>query len=246
MNILTAFQTDIGDAGPSVLAMGKLRDLSYPPYSPELALLDFHLFPYLKEFGSGKRFASIEEVERSVDGYFNSLPDSFPEGNTDIGEMLDQIWKFSRKLKPKNKRGPLSKQKQDTGKYQTDANWVDQVEAVEKESLSDDVDLAFKNKSLLAVITNLQSAFGNMDQEFLTSQLCSFCLPLSFVLGSVQENHLLGIMKRVIFRWFPYVCDFPLRQVREANLLALALVLHHLHNYLPSNATISKLQARQT
>ncbi|UYV78785.1 hypothetical protein LAZ67_16002773 [Cordylochernes scorpioides] len=35
------------------------------------------------------RFA-FKEVEKAVDEYFNSLPDSFPGRNTDIGETLDQ------------------------------------------------------------------------------------------------------------------------------------------------------------
>ncbi|UYV82179.1 EHMT1 [Cordylochernes scorpioides] len=35
-------------------------------------------------------FSSNEEVERVVDGYFNSLPDSLSGRNTNIGEMLDQ------------------------------------------------------------------------------------------------------------------------------------------------------------
>ena len=47
-----------------------------PPYSPDLAPSDFHLFPNLKKFVSGKCFVSNEEVERVVDEYFNSLPDS--------------------------------------------------------------------------------------------------------------------------------------------------------------------------
>lgn len=57
-----------------------------PPYSPDLAPSDFHLFADLKKFVSGKRFASNEKVERAVDEYFRSLPG----GNTDVGETLDQ------------------------------------------------------------------------------------------------------------------------------------------------------------
>ncbi|GFY56537.1 hypothetical protein TNIN_479261 [Trichonephila inaurata madagascariensis] len=61
--------------------MGKLRDLGYNllshhPYSPDLGLSDFHLFPNLTNFFSGKLFASNEEVERAVDGYLHRLPDS--------------------------------------------------------------------------------------------------------------------------------------------------------------------------
>ncbi|UYV67618.1 hypothetical protein LAZ67_5001385 [Cordylochernes scorpioides] len=69
-----------------VLTIGKLQDLRYdlfshPPYSPDLAPSDSHLFPYLKEFVSGKCFTSNEEVERVVDEHFNRLLDFyFQEG----------------------------------------------------------------------------------------------------------------------------------------------------------------------
>jgi Transposase. len=78
------FQQDNTTAHKSVLPMGKLLDLRYnllghPIYSPDLAP-DFHLFPNLK-FVSGKHLASNEEVERALDVYFYSLPDShFQEG----------------------------------------------------------------------------------------------------------------------------------------------------------------------
>lgn len=80
------FHQDNAPVHKSALAMGKLRDLGYdllghPPYSPDLAPSDFHLFPNLKKFVSGKRFSSNEEVELAVDDYFNSLPEShFREG----------------------------------------------------------------------------------------------------------------------------------------------------------------------
>ena len=49
------FHQDNAPAHKSVLAMGKLRDLHYkflehPPYSPDLAHLDFLLFPKLEHF----------------------------------------------------------------------------------------------------------------------------------------------------------------------------------------------------
>ena len=78
----------------SVLAMGKLRDLRYdllshPPYSPDLASSDFHLFPNLKKFVSEKHLVSNEEIERAVDEYFNSLADShFWEGIP----ILEKSW----------------------------------------------------------------------------------------------------------------------------------------------------------
>ncbi|UYV83917.1 hypothetical protein LAZ67_X000603 [Cordylochernes scorpioides] len=50
---------DNAPAHKSVLAMGKLQDLKNDPfYFPDLAPLDFHLFPNLKKLVSGKRFTS--------------------------------------------------------------------------------------------------------------------------------------------------------------------------------------------
>jgi len=52
------FYQDNAPAHKSVLAIGKLRDMHYellehPPYSPDLALSDFFLFPKLKLFYAG-------------------------------------------------------------------------------------------------------------------------------------------------------------------------------------------------
>ncbi|UYV63580.1 hypothetical protein LAZ67_2004876 [Cordylochernes scorpioides] len=50
--------------------------LSQSPYSPDLATSDIHLSLHLKKFVSGKRFASNEEVEITVNEYSNRLPNS--------------------------------------------------------------------------------------------------------------------------------------------------------------------------
>lgn len=75
------FHQDNAPAYKSVLAMGKLRDLKYevlehPPYSLDLAPSDFHLFPNLKKFMSGKHFSSNEEAIAAVEGYFADLAES--------------------------------------------------------------------------------------------------------------------------------------------------------------------------
>ena len=58
--------------------MGKLKDLHYellehPPYSTDLALSDFSLFPKLKLFLAGQRFSSNQEAIAAVEGYFANL-----------------------------------------------------------------------------------------------------------------------------------------------------------------------------
>ena len=54
----------------------KFELLEHPPYSPDLAPSDFHLFPELKKFMRGKRFSSNEGVIAAVEAYFADLPDS--------------------------------------------------------------------------------------------------------------------------------------------------------------------------
>ncbi|GBM67832.1 hypothetical protein AVEN_224518-1, partial [Araneus ventricosus] len=45
----------------------------HPPYSPDLAPNDFHLFLKLKEFLRGKCFGSDEELENTVTTWFSEL-----------------------------------------------------------------------------------------------------------------------------------------------------------------------------
>lgn len=49
----------------------------HPPYSPDLAPSDFHLFPKLKEHLSGMKFSSDEEVKTAVTDYLNGLAEEF-------------------------------------------------------------------------------------------------------------------------------------------------------------------------
>jgi hypothetical protein len=58
--------------------MGKLRDLHYellehPPYFPDLASSDFHLFPKLKFFLAAQRFSSNQEATTAAEDYFADL-----------------------------------------------------------------------------------------------------------------------------------------------------------------------------
>jgi len=44
--------------------------LPHPPYSPDLAPSDFHLFGPLKEFLGGQQFSTDDEVKQPVLGWF--------------------------------------------------------------------------------------------------------------------------------------------------------------------------------
>jgi histone-lysine N-methyltransferase SETMAR len=71
------FHQDNAPVHTSVIAMAKINALKFEllphtPYSPDLAPSDYFLFPNLKKWLTGKRFANNEEVESVVDGYFRS------------------------------------------------------------------------------------------------------------------------------------------------------------------------------
>lgn len=51
--------------------------LDHPPYSPDLAPSDFHLFRALEHFLRGKRFKNIGEMRVSLGQFFNSKPQDF-------------------------------------------------------------------------------------------------------------------------------------------------------------------------
>ena len=86
----------ISDVAKAKLVELKYERLEHPPYSPDLAPSDFHLFPHLKKFLRGKRFSSHEEVIAAVNGYFEGLPEShFRDG---IHE-LENRWKKCIALK---------------------------------------------------------------------------------------------------------------------------------------------------
>lgn len=53
------------------------EQIDHPPYSPDLAPSDFHLFRYLKEFLGGKRFETDDEVKETVEDWLSSQAADF-------------------------------------------------------------------------------------------------------------------------------------------------------------------------
>ena len=51
--------------------------LDHPPYSPDLALSDWHLFPGLKKQLKGRHFSSDAEVMAAMETWFDSLLNFF-------------------------------------------------------------------------------------------------------------------------------------------------------------------------
>jgi len=51
--------------------------LDHPPYSPDLAPSDYHLFPGLKKQLKGRHFSSDAEVIAAAETWFDGLPSEF-------------------------------------------------------------------------------------------------------------------------------------------------------------------------
>ncbi|KAJ4426467.1 hypothetical protein ANN_27281 [Periplaneta americana] len=60
----------------------------HPPYSPDLAPSDFHLFTKLKDFLGGTRFGSDEELKKTVNTWLNEL--AAEEHNTGILKLVNR------------------------------------------------------------------------------------------------------------------------------------------------------------
>jgi histone-lysine N-methyltransferase SETMAR len=72
----------------------------HPPYSPDLAPSDFHLFPKRKEFLGGRRIATDEEVKETVTDWLNGLAaDLYDEGIVKLVQRTCGLqWGLHRKI----------------------------------------------------------------------------------------------------------------------------------------------------
>ncbi|XP_076037348.1 histone-lysine N-methyltransferase SETMAR-like [Oratosquilla oratoria] len=73
---------DNAPAHTSVVVMAKSHDCGFqlilhPPYSPDLAPSDSHLFPNLKKYLAGRRFTTDDEVMDAVDTYLQDQDSEF-------------------------------------------------------------------------------------------------------------------------------------------------------------------------
>ena len=76
------FHQDNAPAHTSSEALAAIRNagfelLRHPPYSPDLAPSDFYLFPKLKEFMKGSRFADDEDVICTANGWLEDQEQQF-------------------------------------------------------------------------------------------------------------------------------------------------------------------------
>ena len=64
-------------ATPKKLAYPGFQCLDHPPYSSDLAPLDYHLFPGLKKQMKGHHFSSITEVTVAAETWLDGQPSAF-------------------------------------------------------------------------------------------------------------------------------------------------------------------------
>jgi len=93
-------QQDNAPAHRSRIAKRKFDDLDgiealpHPPYSPDLAPSDYHLFRSMAHFFSGKSFNTIAEVEIGVQEFFSSKPTEwYREGIQQLAERWVKVIK---------------------------------------------------------------------------------------------------------------------------------------------------------
>lgn len=66
--------------------------LEHPPYSPDLAPSDFHLFRALEHFLRGKKFSNVDEMRVSLGEFFDSkLPAFYHRGIYLLPEKWQEV-----------------------------------------------------------------------------------------------------------------------------------------------------------
>ncbi len=61
----------------AILKDFKWKLFPHPPYSPDLAPCDYHLFPALKDHLEDKRFSSEAELDTEISLFFSKIDPSF-------------------------------------------------------------------------------------------------------------------------------------------------------------------------
>ena len=79
----------------SRMTLQKIRDLGWttlghPPYSPDLAPSDYHLFRSLQHYLAGKTFENSEEIHGAISGFFNAKTEVFYRSGI---EKLPERWR---------------------------------------------------------------------------------------------------------------------------------------------------------
>lgn len=69
--------------------------LPHPPYSPDIAPSDFHLFRSLKSWLKGRRFNSVEDIQTALQEYFDYKDEAFyARGINSVCDRWEQVIAF--------------------------------------------------------------------------------------------------------------------------------------------------------
>ena len=79
-----------------LLQLFKCEVWQHPPYSPDLAPCDFHVFGKLKKDLGGRRFQNDEEVKAAVSGWLHSAGGDFYASG--IEKLVDRSEKCLQSL----------------------------------------------------------------------------------------------------------------------------------------------------
>jgi len=66
-----------GSCSSTTISQLTVQCLYYPPYSPDLAPSDYHLFPVLKKKLKGRHFSSDAEVIAAAEIWLDGQPSEF-------------------------------------------------------------------------------------------------------------------------------------------------------------------------
>jgi histone-lysine N-methyltransferase SETMAR len=88
------YHHDNAPAHSSGVVAAKLMEFGFqlvphPPYSPDLAPLDYYLFPNMKKWQAGRRFYSNREVIVKTNAYFAELDQFY---HSEGINKLEQCW----------------------------------------------------------------------------------------------------------------------------------------------------------
>ena len=76
----------------------KLELVPYPPYSPDLAPSDFHLFPQMKKVLTDRHFASDDDIVAAVKEFLKSRTRVFLHWIKSASAPLEQVFSPGRGL----------------------------------------------------------------------------------------------------------------------------------------------------
>jgi len=94
-----SFTTMLQHTGRFWSRISEQRTIEHPPYSPNLALVDFYLFPRLKSALKGRRFCDATDIIKNATDELKKsstkwLPRMFPTNLHSLADVYSCTWKY--------------------------------------------------------------------------------------------------------------------------------------------------------